>query len=65
MAQANQGSINLSWSPASVGFKLQRATGVAPGDWQMDNNPVTISGGVASVIEIPSASPAFYRLILP
>ena len=65
VARANQGSINLSWSPASVGFKLQRATGVAPGGWQMDTNAVTTSGGVASVTEIPSANPTFYRLILP
>jgi hypothetical protein len=65
VAQASQGRINLSWSPASVGFKLQRATGLAAGDWQMDTNAATISGGFASVIETPPANPTFYRLILP
>jgi len=65
VAQASQGRINLSWSPASLGFRLQRATGLAAGDWQIDTNAVTISGGVASVIETPLASLTFYRLILP
>ena len=65
VAQTNQGGIMLTWSPASVGFKLQRATDLSVGDYQMDTNPVTISGGVASVAEARSGRPAFYRLILP
>jgi O-glycosyl hydrolase len=65
VAQDNQGDVILSWSPASVGFKLQRATDLFAGDYQMDTNTVTVSGGVASVAEARSGSPAFYRLILP
>ncbi len=65
VAKANQRNISLSWSQALVGFRLQRATAVGPADWQMDTNALTISDGVASVVEIPFASAAFYRLILP
>jgi len=65
VVEADAGRIHLSWAQASVGFKLQRATGVAVGDWQLDTNPVAIADGVGSVTETPPTSPAFYRLLLP
>jgi hypothetical protein len=60
-----QGRINLYWMPASVGFRVQTATGLNPASWQMDASPITLSNGVASVSLPPAAGATFYRLVLP
>ncbi len=62
---AAPGSVWLSWSPAALGFQLQRSTNLASGLWRLDPTPVTFSNAVAAALATPPANPTFYRLMLP
>ena len=60
------GSLLLSWPRATVGYILQSSSspGGAAG-WKPDTNALSIAGGVATVSLDVTASPRFFRLVLP
>jgi hypothetical protein len=59
-------TVALSWTRPNIGFALQSASSlVAPVAWVADTNTVSVSTGLATVVEPIASEDRFYRLVLP
>jgi hypothetical protein len=64
--EGQNGNLNLSWSPESLGFVVRSTSSlVPPVNWAIDTNSYSVTNGVATLTVAKDQPTRFYRLSLP